>query len=98
MFGIMFGGMFIKSCFEAPFSFSNVRIAASANGCSQLGLRYGLATRLNKFEVMTIAEDVWEQISRQNLMKEGQYIPQKIKNSLRAFSFNYIDLDLKEFR
>ena len=29
---------------------------------------------------------------------EIRYIPDKIKNSLRSFTCNYIDLDLKEFR
>ena len=64
----------------------------------KLGLRYGLATRPNQFEVMSVAEDVWDQISRLNLMKEGHYIQDKIKNSLRAFTFSYIDLDLQEFK
>ena len=47
---------------------------------------------------MSVAEDIWNQITRLKVMKEGQYIPDKIKNSLGAFTFNYIELDLQEFK
>ena len=64
----------------------------------KLGVRYGLATRPNNFEIMSVAEDVWDQVSRLNNFKEGRYVQDKVKNSLRSFTYNYIDLDLKEFR
>ena len=64
----------------------------------KLGLRYGLATRPNQLEIMAVAEDVWRQISRLDIFKQGRYVQDKIKNSLRSFTYNYIDLDLKEFR
>ena len=41
---------------------------------------------------------VWRQISRLDIFKQGRYVQDKIKNSLRSFTYNYIDLDLKEFR
>ena len=66
-------------------------------GVLKLGLRYGLATRPNQFEIMSVAENVWDQISRLNIFKEGNHIQDKVKNSLRSFTYNYIDLDLKEF-
>ena len=44
-------------------------------------------------------EDVWSQVSRLNAFKDGKYMAQdKIKNSLRSSAYNYIDLDLKEFK
>ena len=64
----------------------------------KLGLRNGLATRPNKFEIMAVAEDVWSQVSRLNAFKDGKHVQDKIKNSLRSFTYNYIDLDLKEFK
>ena len=63
----------------------------------KLGLRFGLATRPNQLEIMAVAEDVWRQISRLDIFKQGRYVQDKIKNSLRSFTCNYIDLDLKEF-
>ena len=47
---------------------------------------------------MAVAEDVWRQISRLDIFKQGRYVQDKIKNSLRCFTYNYIDLDLKDFR
>ena len=63
----------------------------------KLGLRNGLATRPSHFEIMSMAEDVWDQVSRLDMFKEGCYIKDKVKNSLFSFTYNYIDLDLKEF-
>ena len=64
----------------------------------KLGLRYGLATRPNQLEIMAVAENVWRQISRLDIFKQVRYKQDKIKNSLRSFTYNYIDLDSKEFR
>ena len=64
----------------------------------KLGLRYGLATRPNKFEIMAVAEDVWSQVSCLNAFKDGKHVQDKIKNSLRSVTYDYIDLDLKEFK
>ena len=62
----------------------------------KLGLQYGLATRPNHLEIMSVAEDIWDQVSRLDGFKEGRYVQDKVKNSLRSFTYNYIDLDLKE--
>ena len=52
----------------------------------KLGLRHGLATRPNQFEIMAVSEDVWDQIARLNKFKDGRHIQDKIKNSLRSFT------------
>ena len=46
---------------------------------------------------MAVSEDVWDQISRLNKFKDGRHIQDKIKNSLRSFTYSCIDLDLREF-
>lgn len=46
----------------------------------KLGLRHGLATRPNQFEIMTVSEDIWDQISRLNKFKDGRHIQNRIKN------------------
>jgi hypothetical protein len=46
---------------------------------------------------MAVSEDVWDQISRLNKFKDGRHIQDKIKNSLRSFTYSFIDLDLREF-
>ena len=47
---------------------------------------------------MAVVEDVWSQVSRLNAFKDGKRVQDKMKNSLRSFIYDYIDLDLKEFR
>lgn len=46
---------------------------------------------------MAVTEDLCDQISRLKTFKDGRYIQDKVKNSLRSFTYNYIDLDLREF-
>ena len=48
--------------------------------------------------MMSVAEDVWDQVSRLDNFKEGRYVQDKVKNSLCSFTYNYIDFDLKEFK
>ena len=57
----------------------------------------GLATRPNHFEIMAVTKDVWDQLSQLEMFKEGCHVQDKVKNSLRYFTYNYVDLDLKEF-
>ena len=47
---------------------------------------------------MAVTEDVWSQVSCLNAFKDGKHVQDKIKDSLRCFTYNYIDLDLKEFK
>ena len=56
-----------------------------------------MATKPNHLEILAVTEDLWDQLSRLNKFKDGRYVPDKVKNSLRSFAYNYIDLDLKEF-
>ena len=46
---------------------------------------------------MAVSEDVWDQISRLNKLKDGHHIQGKIKNSLSSFTYSCINLDLCEF-
>ena len=46
---------------------------------------------------MAVSEDLWERISKLDLFKDGRHVQDKIKNTLRSFAFNFIDLDLKEY-
>ena len=63
----------------------------------KLGLRHGLATRPNSLEMMAVSEDMFDQLDRLNCWKEGFFVQDKVKNSLRSFTYNCLDLDLKEY-
>ena len=47
--------------------------------------------------MMAISEDIWDQVNRLNAWKEGFFTKEKVKNSLRSFTFNYLDFDLKQY-
>jgi hypothetical protein len=83
---------------ETIVNLTNHSLSSDELDVLKLGLRYGLATRPYQLEIMAVAEDVWRQVSRLDIFKEGRYVQDKIKNSLRSFTYNYIDLDLKEFK
>ena len=47
---------------------------------------------------MAVVEDVWSRVSRLSAFKDGKRVQDKMKNFLRSFIYDYIDLDLKEFK
>ena len=61
----------------------------------KLGLHHGFATRLNELEMMSISEDLWDQINKLHQFKDGNYIKDRLKNSLRSFTYN---IDNKRIR
>ena len=63
----------------------------------KLGLRHSLSTRPNSLERMAVAKDVWDQLDRLDQFKNGNFVKEKVKSSLRSFAYNFIDLDLNQF-
>ena len=57
------------------------------------GLNLGLATNLSCNDVLPSMESVWDQLTRNNFLKENYHSINRAKNSLRAFAFNLINLD-----
>ena len=50
-----------------------------------VNLRPSFATRPSELEMMSISEDLWEQINKLDQFKDGSYIKDRLKNSLRSF-------------
>ena len=61
----------------------------------KLGLRHSFATRPGELEMMSISGDLWDQINKLDQFKDGSYIKDRLKNSLRSFTYNYLNLDLQ---
>ena len=57
------------------------------------GFNHGIATNLKESDILTSAESVWDQISRNNICKESHYCVERANNSLWALAFNLIDVD-----
>ena len=47
----------------------------------KLGLRHSFATRPSELEMMSISEDLWDQINELDQFKDGSYIKHRHKNS-----------------
>ena len=57
------------------------------------GLKHGIATKPRENDIFALAEDIYDQINRKGLCKENQTSVQRLKNSLRAFTFNILFTD-----
>ena len=62
----------------------------------KLGLRHGVAIRPVESEMIVILEDIWDQIKNAKVIK-NDLSEQRIKTVLGATTFNYIDVDEKQF-
>ena len=62
-----------------------------------LGIRYGIATRPTEEEMVCVMEDVWEQISKKNLINDNPWSSARVKTALRSFTYNYLDIDDKRY-
>ena len=48
--------------------------------------------------MIVIAEDIWGQILQNYVFKEDHISKHRLQTALKAFSYNYLDIDYKEFR
>ena len=46
--------------------------------------------------MIVIAEDIWDQILRNNVLKQDHISKQPLQTALKAFTYNYLDIDCKE--
>ena len=77
---------------ETIVNLSGLELTSDQVEVLRLGLRHGLATRPNSLEMMAVAEDIYDQIDRKKIWKEGFFVKDRTKNSLRSFTYNCLDL------
>ena len=61
------------------------------------GLKHGLAIRQNESEMIVIMEDIYEQILQHNAIKNSYISNERLKTTMKAFTFNYLDIDDKSY-
>ena len=59
----------------------------------KFGLKHGLATRLNESNILSYVEGICKQMQKANICRNEIYTKAKIKNALRGFAFNLINID-----
>ena len=47
--------------------------------------------------MMAVSEDIYNQLERKQIWKEGFFSTERVKNALRSFTYNCLDLDLKQY-
>ena len=61
-----------------------------------MGLKHGLLIRPRESEMIVIMEDVYDQILKQNILKDDHIYRHRAQTSLKALTYNYLDLDVKQ--
>ena len=59
------------------------------------GLKNGVLSRPKESEMVATMEYVWEEIDKNNILKENHSTKQRVQTALRAFTYNYLDLETK---
>ena len=63
----------------------------------EVGLKHELLIRPRKSEMIVIMEDIYDQILRHNTLKDDHIFKHRAQTALKAFKYNYLDLNLKGF-
>ncbi|KXJ12144.1 hypothetical protein AC249_AIPGENE28616 [Exaiptasia diaphana] len=61
------------------------------------GLKHSLAKHPSEAHMVSIMEDVWHQIRKLKVINCNNFLYQKIKTTLRMFTYGYLDLPDKQF-
>ena len=64
----------------------------------KLNLKHGLLIRLKENEMITVMEDIYDQIVCQDLLQIDNISKHRVQTALKSFTYSYLDLDLKNFR
>ena len=76
---------------------SNHILSSDEYNILKYGLKYGISFSPKSLTVLAYSEDVWDQIRKSNIYYNNEYAKMKIKNVLRSYVFNLIDIDDKNF-
>ena len=75
---------------------SSYTLSNDEHNILKLGLSHGLSKYINETETFVIAEDLWDQLYRSNVLKDNHHSLQRTKNFIRGFAFNYININDKQ--
>ena len=76
---------------------TNVTLSNNEIEILQYGVKHGVATRPRESEMIVIVEDIYEPILRHNAIIDDHILQERLKTTLKAFTFNYLDIDDKRY-
>ena len=76
---------------------TDMELTESEVSVLKYGLKHRLLTRAKKSEMILIVEDIQDQILRNDVLKENHISKHRLQTALKAFIYNQLDIDYKEF-
>ena len=61
-----------------------------------MGLKHGLLISPRESEMIVIMEDLCDEILKKNILKDDHIYRHRAQTALKAFTYNYFDLDVKQ--
>ena len=62
------------------------------------GLKHGLLLRPKENEMIAVMENVWNKISRQDILKDNHISKSRVQAALGAFTYNYLDIESRDYQ
>ena len=62
------------------------------------GLKHGLLLCPKEPGMIAAMEDLWNQISRQDILKDNHISKSRVQTALRAFTYNYLDIETQDYQ
>ena len=76
---------------------TDMELTESELSVLKYGLKHRLLTRPKESEMVAIAENISDQVSRNDVLKENHISKHRLQIALKAFTYNCLDIDYKEF-
>ena len=76
---------------------TNITLTQDEISVLKLGLKHGVLLRPKEPEMIAIAENVWKQIEKHNILKDNHISKVRAQTALQSFSYNCLDLDIKQY-
>ena len=74
---------------------TEVELSNEQYSALQFGLKHCIVSIPRESDLFASAESVWEQLTRNNLLKNNFHSIERAKNAIRALTFNILDFDHK---
>ena len=76
---------------------TNITLTQDEISVLKLGLKHGVLLRPKEPEMIAIAENVWEQIEKHNILKDNHISKVTAQTALKSITCNCLDLDIKQY-
>ena len=76
---------------------TNIDLTDEEVSILNLGLKHGLLLHPKEPEMVAVMEDAWNQISRQDILKDNHISKRRVQTTLRAFIYNYLDIESRDY-